>query len=214
MTELSLNAFANDVHENAVAHGWWETERHPMETIALIHSEWSEALEEYRSKRPMIWFHCDEYAPHETGPMCSPLHHPSCLRTETHECRHRGKKPEGIAVELIDGCIRILDLFGHNGYSFKYEDPDMLMSYIGELYKVGKEIPLPRFVANLHFLTAKAGEDILMNRLEKYNPTMLEVVVGQVFCWLKNQGVNPVQVMLMKHEYNKTRPYRHGNKQC
>lgn len=42
---MDLNEFAKEVHANAVAHGWWETERDPAEIIALIHSEWSEALE-------------------------------------------------------------------------------------------------------------------------------------------------------------------------
>jgi NTP pyrophosphatase (non-canonical NTP hydrolase) len=36
------------VHENAVAHGWWETDRNQGEMIALMHSELSEALEAVR----------------------------------------------------------------------------------------------------------------------------------------------------------------------
>ena len=42
---MIINEFVQEVHQNAVAHGWWETERDPAEIIALIHSEWSEALE-------------------------------------------------------------------------------------------------------------------------------------------------------------------------
>ena len=33
------NDFAREVHENAVAHGWWEEERRFPEVIALCHSE-------------------------------------------------------------------------------------------------------------------------------------------------------------------------------
>lgn len=44
----AINDFSDEVHENAVAHGWWEKEPSFGELIALCHSELSEALEEYR----------------------------------------------------------------------------------------------------------------------------------------------------------------------
>ena len=40
------------VHQNAVDHGWWETDRNDGEMIALIHSEASEALEALRHGNP------------------------------------------------------------------------------------------------------------------------------------------------------------------
>jgi len=45
---MTINEFAAEVHKNAVDHGWWEGERTFPEIVALIHSEVSEALEEYR----------------------------------------------------------------------------------------------------------------------------------------------------------------------
>lgn len=44
----AFSCMANSVHHNAVAHGWWESDRNDGEMIALMHSELSEALEYLR----------------------------------------------------------------------------------------------------------------------------------------------------------------------
>jgi NTP pyrophosphatase (non-canonical NTP hydrolase) len=71
--------FAKEIHELAIEKGWWEDEeeRRFPEIAALIHSEISEALEEYRNSSPNLYFHDD--------------------------------KPEGLGIELADAIIRILD---------------------------------------------------------------------------------------------------------
>lgn len=72
------------VYETAVSHGWWEGEVNIPEKLALIHSEVSEALEEYRNGGV------------DAGTVYSAF-----------------GKPEGFGVELADTVIRIMDLCEH-----------------------------------------------------------------------------------------------------
>lgn len=102
-----LNELAQQIHDTAKGHGWWSTKRELPELIALFHSELSEALEEYREKRPHVWYLCN------MG-MSSPCN-PDCERFDDPDCPWRGDKPEGIAIELADCIIRILDYCGHEG---------------------------------------------------------------------------------------------------
>lgn len=100
------------VHELSTVKGWWDDgERNFGEMIALVHSELSEALEEWRKPNASIYY-----------------------------CGHSGK-PEGIGIELADALIRILDL-------------------------------------------------------------------------AQSMNINMSQCISIKHEFNKTRPRRHGGKRC
>lgn len=99
-----FNEWASEIHTNAVNHGWWDEERNLLEIVALCHSELSEAVEEYRAGRPLVY--CNECEV-PLGEMAA---------ADCTECLKRGTaKPEGIAVELVDCIIRILDYLGHEG---------------------------------------------------------------------------------------------------
>jgi NTP pyrophosphatase (non-canonical NTP hydrolase) len=119
-----LNDLARDIHENAVNHGWWESERSFGGIIALCHSELSEALEEYRNGKPMFYYMIEE-------------HNAKIMQTDI--ANYNGEKIEGISVELADCIIRILDYCG-------------------------------------------------------------------------KENIDIENIIKMKHEYNKTRPYKHGGK--
>jgi NTP pyrophosphatase (non-canonical NTP hydrolase) len=96
-----LNKLRDEIHQNAINHGWWEEERTFGDIIALCHSELSEALEEYRENKPLIW--CADYV--------GEVNCIACFK-QFGKCRY---KPEGIAIELADCIIRILDYCGHKG---------------------------------------------------------------------------------------------------
>jgi NTP pyrophosphatase (non-canonical NTP hydrolase) len=85
----SLNQLRNDAYDNAIAKGFWDKPPSVAESIALMHSELSEALEDdCDGRRPDEMWH----TPVTTGVMA---------------------KPCGIPSEMADVIIRVLDFCGH-----------------------------------------------------------------------------------------------------
>ena len=109
---MNINDLIREAHANAVAHGFWEEDRPFAEQIALMHSELSEALEEYRDGHGMQ----EVYWPHPFN------------------------KPEGIPIELADVIIRICDTCGK--YRIDLEEAIRLKMEYNKTrpYKHGKKI--------------------------------------------------------------------------
>ena len=104
-----MNKLRDEIHQNAVDHGWWDEPRSFGDVIALCHSELSEALEEYRDGNPMIYWRCNAQGIDDA---CDQEDSCNCIGAE---CSYHSGKPEGIAIELADCIIRILDYCGQAG---------------------------------------------------------------------------------------------------
>ena len=198
--DMLIKEITEMVHENAVQHGWWEEPRKLATTVALIHSEWSEALEEARAGRPLIyklWIGDENEEPRIVTP-------------ETEEYAACGMKPEGVAVELMDGVIRIFDLFGAMGY--EVEDPDSGESatlesiYFPDDQEAQELVPedAGELVTSLHLATS--------DFIREDDPQNLLIAAGMAMIWIRKHGIDPLKVLMEKHEYNKGRPYKHGKK--
>lgn len=82
-TSLTISTLISESHQTSKDKGWWDQEINVGEKLALIHSEVSEALEEYRSHGEQKQY-----------------------------LRESDGKPEGFVFELADTVIRIADLCG------------------------------------------------------------------------------------------------------
>ena len=114
-------------------------------------------------------------------------------------------------MELIDGVIRILDYLG-NVNATDIEMPGGKVAEIEDIYSdanVGK-VPekLPVVVAYLHAYTACA----LFNSAPLPLLKTFELIeaMAVALSWVKKQGLDPLALLMEKHEYNKSRPYKHG----
>ena len=136
-----LKELGKEIHKNAVEHGWWDSPRTFGDIIALCHSELSEALEEHRQSRPAIYYNCIQNPALIEPCTCDDDEMDCCPLAKVRDgvCEYRDQKPEGVAIELADCIIRILD-----------------------------------------------------------------------YC--EYAGIDIEKAISLKHEYNKTRPYRHGGK--
>ena len=142
----------------------------------------AEALEAYRKDEPMVWY--DE---------------------------ERGHKPEGIAVELVDGCIRILDFLAKtNTDDEKYSEIDYGSKIIFDRLKDIDDY-LPSIICTLHGCTYESL--VARKRNDNYSILCLLNCISLVEAFLRKNGIDPETLMREKHEYNKTRPYKHG-KRC
>lgn len=191
---MKLNKFAQAVHENAVKHGWWDEERTFGEIIALCHSELSEALEELRTNRPMMYFV-------ETN---------GFVVTDMSE--RKDEKPEGIAVELADCIIRVLDYFGKEELDvdalMQEAMKDVMCDVPGRIYAA----TLSDCISRWHLLLSLAYACWCKASGSHAAALRMARCICEIKVWARENGVDMEAVLNIKHEYNKGRPYRHGGK--
>ena len=174
-----LNMLAAEIHSAAVEKGFWAVEEAEEKHIAKMHGELSEALQEDRCGRPLLYVDDIEV---------------SCAITDP--AQFDGRKPEGVAAELADFVMMLLDWA-------KARDV-VIDDYIKEPMSLASE-SLPYFVKTMH-------EGIVLVSIEyvKKPEQHYAYMARCVEMWLRKRGVDLWEVIRLKMEYNKSRPALHG----
>ncbi len=204
---IDLNEFAKEVHANAVAHGWYDGgERTEAEIFANIHSEWSEAFDAYAHGEPNYYHICGD--PATKDEICEKFEecYSRKIGWDGDHCFMRNKKPEGVAVELIDGVIRILDYVGY----YKEKRNSEAKIILGTYTTSSLNWSISEIVSWLHEMTVETH--CLARGFLDMAIANCSSIITLVFEFVTKMGLDPEKIMLEKHEYNKTRPYRHGGK--
>lgn len=179
-----LNKLTKEIHQNAVDHGWWEEERSTGEILALCHSELSEALEEFRNGMDLKTI----YANYDGAKIGYSSEYT------------KDAKPEGIPVELADVVIRILDFLGKRKTNINAMLEDDLLRIERDNNTFGE------FISICHCYLSMA----LINDVQQ--DQFLIGLIVEIFKFSENFNIDIQKAIEIKHEYNKTRPYKHGGK--
>lgn len=104
----AIGDMTQEIHKNAVEHGFYEVVPSIPERLMLTVGELAEALEEYRNDTPTQYVVRQEPdAKSASGCRVNWITNPMEWRP--------GEKPEGIASELADAVIRIMDTCAEQG---------------------------------------------------------------------------------------------------
>lgn len=111
-------------------------------------------------------------------------------------------KPEGVPVELADVVIRLLDAAMEYGDYGKFAPINVEKTYES----------FGAFIERCHedVVSVKCG--VQLYKTIGLQNTSYSMLISRIRRWFDQNGMDLWRVCRMKHEYNKTRPYRHGNK--
>ncbi len=216
-TRLDWNQLAEEMHQNAVDHGWYKQAPSMASVLVNIHAELSEAWEEFRNHRPMVYYPCND------GSVCWEEENEggTCIdkALENDRCYHKSRKPEGIAIELTDAVIRMLDFCGHEQLDIAAameHTPALLCSYARAfLRQESGDAPLADLLAYLHEVISSAHAEYRVEpdkagrRTESYFAECI-LLIGDYI--RRHSDTTLMECIRLKHAYNLTRPYRHGGK--
>lgn len=188
---MNIRQWTKDIHELALEKGWWDD--HPVdpdEKCALILTELAEAVDALRS-------------PYDDA-ICDKCHGNGFIADSPDDCAKCSGS--GLALggsryieECADAVIRLLDMCGFYRIELSPVQPQDLLHSLGPFritLLVGVHLEL-------------AARQLFVGRVEASTIPLQQTLK---FCiQMANCDIATFeQVMLDKHDYNKTRPHKHG----
>lgn len=185
---LDITRIQKEVRALAVEHGWWPAGgRDTAEVIANFHAEVSEAWEEWRKGKGLaeVYYHPD-----------------------------RPVTPEGVPIEIADLVIRVADAAAAWGCDVTAAFPRW-----EHLWSVPIKGAPPTVVCLLHAYVNDVQEAALDDDGTLSHPgAEMGCLLGDIIVLCQRValtwGFDLEKMVWLKHEYNKTREFRHGGKRA
>ncbi len=212
LTDRTWRTFREASFQTACEKGWWDdclvndqlillkVQALVEEKVALVHSELSEALEDYRIGKMDTIYRADD------------------------------GKPEGFGSELSDVCIRWWDLLGALGKSSNSIASDWSMERyyegepIDELIRRANArkstawwpgVSAPSAICRLHRGVAETLSAVTLgDGGQMYSQRAMESSLHEVLAYGHSLGYNMGREIEVKQAFNRTRTHRHGGKRC
>lgn len=197
---IDWNDFAREVHAVAVDKGWWDKPVSFDDVICdcLVHL--GRAYEEHRNGRPNLYYPCNAGGVCEADKTDGAMDCGSRVINPDHPeiyCMAKSKTPSGVAVELADCVLRLLDCAAQRGFSIA-------------VFNVYVDTDFTRFICSVSWQLTCINQ--AANVKDGLVCGHINHAISLILSWAAREGVDLESILRSKHEYNKTRPYRHGGK--
>ena len=196
---INWNDFAKKVHQVAVDKGLWDQPVTIDDVVCGCICELAEAVNKRRNGRPNVYHLCEPSG--EKALPCNIDCGGECSIAHGMPCEFRDPKPEGVAVELADCVLRLLDYLATT-------DVDLSNMYPVKIMADG---PFTSFVTDIVINLISARIDQGNDKAEN-GCGSLRFFIERILGFAAVNNIDLESILREKHEYNKTRPYRHGGK--
>src|SRR5688572_9027823 len=197
--------FCNAAHTLACEKGWWDRKRTFLASMALVASALGEAVEAFRSPKPCCKFLAFSHAEEELADVIIRI----ADLCKVYDLDLSASPEFSSRPELFDSCC-----IGNPDDRFVCYF-DVLLAHPIDVYKQSHNVILTNPVERIAAIVSYLGEAILAYTIDNdacTTESALASVVLEICTIATEQKFDLGEAILAKHNYNKSRAYRHGAK--